>query len=61
MFSPNVQESTRLIDVVFITGANIDNIKKIINANSSINLSPEIFLAFPENKHLITPTVLDVK
>lgn len=60
MFSPNVQENTRLIDVIFITGINSNNVKRYLNPESSFTLTPEIFLAFPESKNLITPTVLDV-
>lgn len=59
MFSPHVHESSKLIDLCFITGVSTDNINSYL-INQSILLKPEILFSFPENKDSITNSILDV-
>jgi hypothetical protein len=58
MFSPNAGESTRLIDNMFIAGVNYENVKKFVSSSSLI-IKPDILMSFPENKELITNSILD--
>ncbi len=64
MFNPSSSDSTKLTDVIFIAGVSYENIKNFITDNNSLSksvfLKPDILMSFPDNKELITLSILDV-
>ena len=71
MFSLNAFEESKIIEICFIAGVNTNNIpsKKnylkvklgIFQNDPNSNIYPDILFSFPDNKDVITPSILDVK
>ncbi len=62
MFSTNAQDNSKLVELSFIVGLNIETIRNYrSSANDSGKLKPECILAFPNEKDLVTGGIIDVK
>jgi hypothetical protein len=61
MFSTNAQDNSKLVELAFIVGLNLETIRNYRNsAKDSGKLKPECLLAFPNEKELITAGIIDV-
>ena len=65
MFNPSAYESTKMTEVIFIAGMSYENIKNYMSdgngVSKSMYLKPDILISFPDNKELITLSILDVR
>lgn len=63
MFSRDVIENTKLVDVVFFAGAMQEDIKEslsnLVKFHTNV-LKPDILFSFPENKDMIYSSIVDV-
>jgi len=63
MFNSSAFESKKVIDAIFIAGVSYENIKNYMidgGMTKCIYLKSDILMSYPDNKDLITLSILDV-